>query len=412
MSAKSRILLHLALAASLLALLLAGCNLPSGPGSEVSAPTLTSQPMPSAAPPQPTIPAPTQTSAPTSAPTAAPSATATLAQPKALVSGVMVYDLNTKVVKAFWLDGSPTGFQTTIPSLEWLGRAQSQAFENTLYYFTSGGEQVMRRDNQGLKVLDFIPKSFSTRFLVSADQKRIVWGRDEWDNNGPSSQLWLADISGANAKKLLSKDSQNNPDYTIYQPLRWLPDGKLVVVAEPTGIGGYILFYGFSEIFILDPASGAITSVSPPQGKGGLCLKELSPDTRSVISTCGALPNQLVIYNLDTQASTAVDMVTDQGSAGSVFYSPDGSLIAYATARTNPESEYGRLVVVPASGAPVQVIDEVNGGYFNVLGWVDEQRLLYMRHAGDQGTVFIINSDGSGLRKVANGLAAGLIPAD
>ncbi len=400
--------LSLAWTATLL-FILVGCNLPSGTPTELPAPTLT---------PQPTSQPPTATSAPSATLTPVPTLTqaaATITKPpiilqKKLYSGVMVYDRKTTGVQAYAFDGKPLGFKSTLPGADWLGATQVQAFENTVYYFSNKDRQVMRRDAQGLQPLAFIPKSDSTHFLISADHKRIAWTIDSWAGNAPGSELWVADINGANAKKILWKEPKNNPKFLVFHPLRWLPDGHLLYVEEPTGIGGYILFYGFAEIWIINPATGQFGDYSPPTGKDGLCLKQLSPDTNTTISTCGAGPSQLVLYDLVAQKPTQVALVPDQGQAGSVFYSPNGQSIAYAVARGDPDKEVGKLVVMPSSGAPIKIIHEVSGGYINVLGWLDNEQILFIRYLSDKDTIFVVNKDGSGLVKVADGMFAGLIP--
>lgn len=394
-------------------LLLAACNLPGQTPTELS-PTLTLQPT---ALPASATPVPSATAAPTSTPLP-PTLTATTAATtkppivlqKALYKGVMAYDRKTNVVQSFDFTGKALGFNSTLPGADWLGVNQVQVFENTVYYFSNKDRQVMRRDAQGLQPLAFIPKSDSIHFVISADQKRIAWNIDSWGSSAPASELWVADLNGANAKKLLTRSATNNPKFLIFQPLRWLSNGQLVYVEEPTGIGGYILYYGFAEIWIIDPASGKFANFSPPTGKDGLCLKQLSPDTITTVSTCGAGQAQLVLYDLVAKKATQVELVPEQGQAGSVYYSPSGQWIAYGVARNNPENELGKLVVIPASGAPVRVIHQVNGGYVSVLGWLDNERILFIRYEGEKNTIFVVNKDGSGLVKVAEGLFAGLIP--
>lgn len=391
--------------------LLTGCNLPT-----ISAP----ETPPKASPIPPTLQLiPTTIPSPTTAPptltavnpTLTPSAThPPVILQKKLYYGVMVHNRKTNEVQAIDFDGKPLGFKATLTGTDWLGTTYVQSFENVVYYFSSKERQVMRRDAQGVKPLTFIPKGDSIHILISNDQKRIAWSVDSWVGGGTGSELWVADITGTNIKKLLTKDPKNNPKSLVYQPLRWLSNGQLVFVEEPSGIGGYILFYGFAELWIIDPATAKATNLSPPSGKDGLCLKQISPDATTVVSTCSAAPAQLVLYNHTSKTSTQVAVVPDQGQSGSVHYSPNGQTIAYAVARGNADNENGKLVVVPSSGSPVKVIQEVKGGYFNVLGWVDSERILFIRYIQDGGTIFIVNRDGSNLMKIADGYSIGMIP--
>lgn len=397
----------------LLSLVLSGCNLPS------DSPTPTSLP--------PTQP-PTQTLAPTLPPTAtllpptvtaAPKPTATVVPTetkppiilqKMKYSGVMVYNRKTTEVEAYSFDGKPLGFKSTLPGAEWLGATQVQAFQSGIYYYANKDRQVYRRSNQGLQPLTFIPKSDVIHFLITDDEKRIAWTTEKWGANGLESEIWVADITGANAKRVLYKDPAQNKQSLVYHPLRWLSNGQIVYVEEPSGIGGYILFYGFAEIWIVDPATTKFANFSPPTGKGGLCLRALSPDTMTTISSCGgSAPSQLVMYNHTTKKATEIAALSEQGQAGSVFYSPDGKMIAYAIAKGNADAETGKLVVVPSGGSPVNIISAVDKAYINVLGWVDNERIAFIRYANAGATIFIVNKDGKNLVKIADGDFAGLI---
>lgn len=397
----------------LMSLVLGGCNLPSEAATQT--PVLpTKAPQPTLVPTQPptaTLVLPTTTTAPKPTVTIPPTETKPpIILQKKLYSGVMVYNRKTTEVEAFGFDGKPQGFKSTLPGAEWLGATQVQAFQSGIYYYANKDRQVYRRSNQGLQPLTFIPKSDVTHFLITDDEKRIVWTTEKWGSKGLESEIWVADINGANTKRVLYKDPAQNTKMLVYHPLRWLSNGQIIYVEEPSGIGGYILFYGFAEIWIVDPATTKFANFSPPTGKGGLCLRAISPDTMTVISTCGgSAPTQLVMYNHTTKKSIEISTVPDQGQAGSVYYSPDGKMIAYAVAKGNADDENGKLVVMPNSGSSVTVIHEVNKAYINVLGWVDSERILFIRYANAGATIFIVNKDGKNLVKIADGDFAGLI---
>ena len=67
----------------------------------------------------------------------------------------------------------------------------------------------------------------------------------------------------------------------------------------------------------------------------------------------------------------------EQNRAGSAKFSPSGTLVAYGVGRGNPDSEFGQVVVAPADGSGDQtIVAAMEGGYYQVLGWIDESSLL------------------------------------
>ena len=86
--------------------------------------------------------------------------------------------------------------------------------------------------------------------------------------------------------------------------------------------------------------------------------------------------------------------------------------MAYGVGRSNPDNEFGQVVVAPADGSGDQtIVAAVEGSYYQVLGWIDESSLLLNSSVGTEvpSSIWKVNIDGSGLVKLADGWFAGFI---
>jgi tricorn protease-like protein len=287
-----------------------------------------------------------------------------------------------------------------------------QYANNSVYYLKYKDKAIYQiAANGAAKKLTFIPAKDSLHFLISIDGKKIAWSFINQTTGNPASELWLANIDGSGAKKIAQIDAASNSKWLTFEPYRWLPDGRLLYVEEPTGIGGYILFSGFAGIRVFDPATNVSNTLTPGVGSGNLCLSEISPDLKVVVSAC-ATNNHSVLSFVTIANKNVVSIAeqADQKQAGSAFYSPGGSWLAYAFAIANPDAEQGKVAVVQANGTTPKILDTVKNGYFNVVGWVSEQQFVVQRYEGDKPSLWLFNRDGSAPIKLADGSFAAFIP--
>ncbi len=389
------------LMASLLGLLLlSACSLPF------------QQPTSTPVPPTPTATqAPTVTS--TTLPTQQPSATPTT--PSAVsIHGYAVFDRQQGAVRGYDLATKAELFSYPVPGSNYFTPGQVQVVGETLYYF-SMQDQTVNQVNKNISAkLNFLPKDTALGFAVSADGKQIAWGTLIQGQKNPGSELWVASIDGSNAKKVASIDPAANTKWLTLRPFTWLDDGRLLFIYAPTGIGGYILFNSFAGISVYDPsvASEPVKTLLAPDapGSGILCVNGVSPDLKIAVTTCGSqTQGQVVLRDLASDKLTAIPMLPDQGQAGSPFYSPSGDWLAYAVARGKQDDEAGKAAVVPAAGGDPQVIASFSGGYVQVAGWVDEDRLLLQTYQNDLASLWEVRRDGSALAKLADGIFIGLV---
>lgn len=394
------------MATILLLIILAACNLPQQAANTPLPPTSTAAPAATST----SLPVP---STPTTPPTQQPTATPTTA-PAITTQGFSVYDRQKFEVRGINVETKAELFKYSVSTTDYLNIGQVQMVGDTLFYFSSKDQMVTRVDKNGPAQLNFLPKSFSLAFAVSPDGKQIAWGLDTQGQNNPGSELWVANVDGSGAKMITSIDPATNTKWLVLRPFRWLEDGRLLFIYSPTGIGGYILFYGFAGISVYDPAGGnnaikPLLATNAP-GSGILCVNEISPDLKTAVTTCGSqTKGQVILRELATDKLTAIPLLPEQVQAGSPVYSPSGGWLAYAVARGQQDNESGKAAVVAAAGGQPQVIGTFNGGYVHVVAWVDENRLLLESFQNDQGSVWLVNRDGSGLVKLADGFYVGTV---
>ncbi len=315
------------------------------------------------------------------------------------------------------LDGTPSG---SLPAagLDWARPGRVQVVGDAVYYVDSGGSGlggVARKVTAGgTTELPFTlaePMAVLT-FAVSPDETRIAWAYARWDESGNHSELWAANLDGSAAQLVAAASpSDELEDYYVLEPVTWLTDGSLIYAWQISGIGGYILFFGYSSLYRYDTVSGATTPLAPVGPTAGApCWSSLSPDGAFAVGAC-APDHSMMERNLGSGVSTIFPAFPDQGQAGAGAYSPSGSRLAYAIARGNPDDEAGQVIVRLHPDEPPVAIASQGEGYFDTLLWVDEDRLVVGYWQGDAGSVDLLRLDGT-RTPIGSGQVVGLMWPD
>ncbi len=161
-----------------------------------------------------------------------------------------------------------------------------------------------------------------------------------------------------------------------------------------TGIGGYILFFGWSSLYRYSPADGGSTPLSQPPRMGTCpCWYGLSPDGAYAVTGCGQ--DGMMERELATGTDTAFPVMPDQGQQGAAAYSPSGERLAYAIARGNPDDEAGQVLVRLRRGEAPTSIASQSPGYFERILWADEDRMVVGYFLSEGGSVDLLNVDGT-----------------
>jgi len=303
----------------------------------------------------------------------------------------------------------------------------AQVVGESIYYLDSAGSSlggvVRRVTSAGVETLDFTAAedTDTLTFAVSEDETRIAWTHAFFGQASRFSKLWIAGIDGSNPELIVetgTPDSQPLPEYFALEAVRWMDDGDLIYAWQVTGIGGYILFFGWSSFYRYSPAEGASTPLIPASEEGtGPCWYTLSPDGAYAAGGCG--PDGMGEREMASGAETAFPVLPDQGQQGAAAYSPSGDQLAYAVARGNYEDEAGQVLVRLSRDEPPDSVASHSPGYFERILWADEERLVVGYTVGEAGAVDLLNVDGTRspigdgrliglMRPVATAAAAGL----
>jgi hypothetical protein len=304
--------------------------------------------------------------------------------------------------------------------LSWAQPGVAQVVGDAIYYVDTGGSglggMVKRVAPAGTEELPFtaVPSLTSLAFAVSEDQSRIAWGTSTWSGTAPTSELWMANIDGSGAQRIV-QSNQNDAidDFYVLEAVQWTPDNNLIYAWQISGIGGYILFFGYSSLYEYNVASGTSAALAPfMESPGAPCWDAISPDYAYAAGGCGfeADGRHMVEVELATGVQSALpSWPVDQGQLGAAAYSPSGAQLAYAIARGNMDDEYGILLVRPSRGAALQSVGEIGPGYIDRVFWADEGRLVIGYWQGGTAEIGLITMDPLSWSAIGDGRPVGLM---
>ncbi|HWR65653.1 MAG TPA: hypothetical protein VN364_06000, partial [Bellilinea sp.] len=352
--------------AKLAFLTLTACNLSSGePTNAVETPANTPIVI---APntPQPATPLPVEeTAVPTNVPASEPQ-----------FGGFMV--LSNGEFIAIDLFGQEMGFRAPAGMTEYVRQEQAGVTKKSVALASNTGLLLVEMDQ--IQPLAFAGSKTVFSAGISRDGSLIAWVSQIMADNSVAFELWVAGIDGSNARKIAERtpaEMLTNP--TSIEVAGWTADGKLIYGTRPFGIGGYILFAGWNDLYLYDPADGTVRDLYINDGTSNMCVNSLSNDFSQVAIGCETIQ----VQNLVSGAIVDLPAVPEQNRAGSAKFSPSGMLVAYGVGRGNPDSEFGQVVVAPADGSGDQnIVAAMEDGYYQVLGWINETSLLLWSSSG------------------------------
>jgi hypothetical protein len=255
---------------------------------------------------------------------------------------------------------------------------------NTVYLLDSTGEtRALAATATGVGQLTFIQKPASYGLAVwpgsASAMARLAWASGP-SGNPEVTSLQISALDGSQLDTLLSLDIATLP--LQYVPEYWSADGQwLYFSQEPMGLGGYILFSGASNLYKINISTTEVKQLIPQAPANGpqACLDSVSADFRYVADHCTSTSITVrdLFYDLSTTIKVPREISPLVGALGSTRFSPDGSRVAFALARSNPDSEQGWVAVSDSlSGESKLLLTSPVGTYYTVAGWLDSQTLL------------------------------------
>lgn len=328
-----------------------------------------------------------------------------------LDGGYILFDREKGAFRTFARDGSLL-YTSPAPGIEYPSPWSLSIVHNAVYYQTDESKNIYRTTAEGAKETAF-PSQKLTDFSVSPDERLFAWST--MDPTNGNTEFWVANLDGSDAKKVDSVSSTGPVETLYFFLIGWTADGKLLYDRMPTGLGGYIPYMGTTGLLRYDPGSGKIEKIySPPEseGYGRLCVETLREDLGKLALNCDGDNPVMTILDLASQSKEHLPALEGQGVSGSAVFSPSGKWLAYAIAEGNWQNENGKVIVVPSdlSQEPAAVTAVAGQSYPYVVGWLDEETILFTRNHESGTTLWKIGVDGKGLTQVAAGDWVGWIP--
>jgi hypothetical protein len=243
----------------------------------------------------------------------------------------------------------------------------------------------------------------------------LAWGTFK-DEGGTSTSLRLSAPDGTEipvSRELSDVTFQPGQEFA-FVPLRWGPDGSLYYSRMPIGIGGFIPYIWFIDVWRYEPASGQSTQVVPSPGPGQVCLDELSSDIRLLATMCE--PGQIVVLDLDNNLTTRVSLPEGNQDAlvGSVRFSPGGDRLVYGMFTGTPDQQSSAVAISDSLGGTSTVIAKSEApGFYAPLAWLDEETILVHFSPQDESapaSLWLLKADGSQFSQLVEGGFLGIIP--
>ncbi len=324
------------------------------------------------------------------------------------------YALKDGLFRAYDFNGQALGVEFPAGSSTWYGDNEINAFIDEIFYAEfSSNSGAFRVNQQGTQKLNFIDAQDPVYIAISPDKQKIAWSTSSWGMGNLRTEIFYANLDGSNQQLIdsISADEQNDLNLNFF-PVRWTNDGRLIYATGMTGIGGYMLFWGYNGMSVFNPLNNTIRTLVDDQERLGICLSSISDDLTKIAIVCGDNGN-VRVRTLSTGTETLFPIIEDQVLAGAARFSPSGDWLAYVVQRADPMQELGKIVVVPVDGSlPPQVLTTVEDGSFIVEGWVNEDYLLVTRSymSSSEISVLKLNRDGNEVMQIAEGKFMDFIP--
>jgi hypothetical protein len=206
----------------------------------------------------------------------------------------------------------------------------------------------------------------------------------------------MAGIDGSGATLVAETDAADAiAEYDVLEAVEFLDDGDLAYAWQVSGIGGYILYFGWSSLHRFDVDSRTTTSLTGALGEGSApCWSDVTFDGDYALGACGG-EAQMVERATASGVESRFPLLPEQGQAGAGVYSPSGGRLAYGIARGNADDEAGQLILVNARAAAPTAIGSHAPGAFDRIEWLDEERLVAAYWTLDRSHVDLFSLDGA-----------------
>jgi dipeptidyl aminopeptidase/acylaminoacyl peptidase len=226
-------------------------------------------------------------------------------------------------------------------------------------------------------------------------------------------QLWIVNADGSNPKKL------TNLNGYAARP-RWSPDGKQIaflyiegaggggpLVAAPVTTGVIDIAIHNQRIAVLDPLTGGIRQVSPPN----LHIYDFdwSPDDKAFVATAAPGPGDnnwwiAQVYTIDIAKGSAASIYKPWFQVAVPRWSPDGKSIAFIEGLMSDEGFHGGdLLTMTPAGRGVTNRSPTRKTSVNSFFWQTPDRILLIEYEGGGSAISELDLTNNSARTIWKG---------
>ena len=186
----------------------------------------------------------------------------------------------------------------------------------------------------------------------------------------------------------LTEFSTNSP--TFVGGLAWSPDGATIAFStwETSGV---------SQMFLLDTATSSVTGLTQPASSNSDL--SWSPDGSQAVFTSftgGSTPSD--IYRMEADGSVVTQLTYLNYGAGEPAWSPCGAQIVFSA--YGPAGSGHVIYLMDSDGSNLRMLTD-QAGFDWAPSWSpDCSQLVFSSDRGGDTDIWVIKTDGSGLRKL------------
>ena len=166
----------------------------------------------------------------------------------------------------------------------------------------------------------------ATGVAYSADGRRVAYSLIE----GDTSQIWVADADGGNARRL------TDSHYGLNASPAWSPDGRRLAFVSNRG--------GSPQVYVMNVDGGGVKRLTF-QGNYNQ-TPDWSPRGDLIAFTARDERNAFDLFTVNVETGKVTRLTQDEGNNEEPSFSPDGRLIVFTSTRKGTP----RLYVTTADG--------------------------------------------------------------
>ncbi len=212
-----------------------------------------------------------------------------------------------------WLESGPAG--------QWLYGADTDGDERV-------GMHLLAADGTSERTIVGKSPAFRTFGAWSRDRRRFAYSSTE--RNGTDFDIYVADVETGQSRRVYEGKGG-------FYAAAWQPGGDLIAVSETRG--------GGNNLYLLNAATGTLTTVFQPKTIAEYSSIEWTPDGRGVyLSTNQSSDNHEVVY-YDLGTGRLQTIVKPGFDLGQIALSPDGRYLVWTTIETGFSRLHARDLV-------------------------------------------------------------------